>query len=569
MRSILRASLNPTTPTTRQRRSPGHVRGVSKTVVLVVLAVLGGGLVAAVVGFSGGDGADSSDSGTAVVKRGSLVISVTEEGTLRAKESVNITNEVEGSSTVAELVDEGTYVEKGQVILKMDAKELIDRKTQQEAKLQTIEAEYKASVLNLAIKKNEALSKLSKAQQKVRFAKMDLDKYLQGDYPQKKRKTESDIVIAKAEMTQAEDELYWTEKLLAKGVVTRQKLDGDKLTVEKAKIKVTQAEEALRLLEKFELVKEKARLESEHVESERELERVKQQNESNIALMEAQAASSKVRRDIRKAEFKKLLEQIDKATIRAPQSGMLVYEAPGRWSNNQPLAVGVMTRYGQKLFKLPDLSKMEVDVKIHESQIERIEAGQQAEIRINAFAGQVFQGKVQRIGVMASRQRWFNPDVKVYETVVSLDGEAVRMKPGMSAEVCITCKTIKDVLLVPVTGVHILNGRDAAIVTGGSDLKIREVAIGETDDEFVIVTSGLEEGDKVLLYEPEVMPTIPWPPPHKEKEKVAPDDIGGEPPAPPRESRPEQRNGRSSQPRRGDRQKSTPAAKTPSAPGGR
>lgn len=538
--------------------------------MLVVLAMLGVGLVAAAVGFSGGgDGPDASGSGTALARRGDLVIRVTEEGTLRAKESVNITNEVAGASTVAELVDEGTYVEKGQVILRMDSKELIDSKTQQEAKLQTVEAEYKAAVLNLVIKKSEAQSKLSKAEQKVRFAKMDLEKYLQGDYPQKKRKAESAIAIAKAEMKQAEDNLYWTERLLEKGVVTRQKLDGDKLTVERARIKVTETTEALRLLEKYEYVKEKARLESEYAEGQKELLRVKQQNESNIALMAAQVASSKTRLDIHKADFTKLLEQIEKTVIRAPQSGMLVYEDPHRWSNNQPLAVGVTTRYGQKLFKLPDLSEMEVDVKIHESQIERIKVGQQAEIRINAFAGQMFPGKVKRIGVMASRQRWFNPDIKVYETVVSLDSETKRMKPGMSAEVRITCRTIKGVLLVPVTGVHVLNGRDAAIVKTASGLEIREVAIGETNDKFVVVTSGLEAGDEVLLYEPEVMPTIPWPPP--QKKKVAPSNADGQPPA----RRPEQDNGRSGSPRpgknnraKGDRQKSSAAAKPPSTPGG-
>ena len=483
----------------------------------MVLALAASAVIAAATRQFGGTSDAGGSGGTAIVRQGDLVVSVTEGGSVRAKESVDIINEVEGSSTIAELVDEGATVEKDQVLMRMDSMDIEERKTDEESRLRSMEAEFKAAELNLAIQLSQAESNITQAGQKVTFAQMDLTKYTEGDWLQQLSEADSDITLADQEWEQAKDQLYWTERLEQAGAATKQQLKADTLSVRRTEIKLTHAKKRRELLEQYEYPKQLAQLKSDLAESKRELERVKQQMASNIALKEAALAVARDRLAIQNTRYDKLKEQLLKTVIRAPQSGMIVYVAPGRWNRDaQPLAVGVSVRYRQQLFMLPDLSEMEVDVSIHETQIERVRPGQQATVIIDAFPDRKFTGEVKKISLMADSQRWFNPDVKVYTTVLSIRGNTEGLRPGMSAKVEILCKVVKDELLVPVTGVHMLRGRSAALVKTGSGIEIREIEIGDTNDKSVIVRSGLDEGDEVLLYLPAVIPEIPWEEPQQQ-----------------------------------------------------
>lgn len=526
----MRPTLNAWSFRPGRSRRPGlecrpAARGVSKVLVIAIVALVAVGVGAlALWGFSSGGGDSEPPGGSAVARRGDLVITVSESGDLKAKESISIINEVEGQSTIAEIVPEGKTVEKDEVLLRMDSKDLVDRQAQMEADLGTLEAEHKSAVLNLEIQKKEAESAIAAAEQKVTFAKMDLDKYLQGDYPQQQRAMESDIAISKAEFQQAKDELYWTEKLLEKDAVTRQKLETDKLNLEKARISVEQAEENLRLLKAFEYVKQKTTLESNCVESQRELERVKQQMDNNTQVKEAQVKSAKTRLDIKNNAYETMRRQIDHMVIKAPQAGMIVYEKPPRWRNDQPLEVGGSIHYQQKLMTLPDLSAMEIVVRINETEIERVAVGQRANIYVDARQDRTYTGTVKRVAVMAEQGSRGSPDVKVYEAVVSIEQATEGLKPDMSARAEILCNVIKDQLLIPVTGMRVLRGRGAAIVKTAGGLEVRPIETGETNDKFIIIKSGLSEGDEVLLYEPKVMPEIPWTAPEKKEPELPPVD---------------------------------------------
>jgi HlyD family secretion protein len=488
----------------------------------VLIGAIGLLAVAGLAGFfSSGKGAGDAAGGAVAVKRGDLVITVTEGGNLRAKDSITITNEVEGLSTIADIVLDGTYVQKDDIILKIDSKELEDRKADQEARLHSVIAEAKASEEDLSIQKNEAQSKITLAQQTAEFAQIDLDKYIKGDWPQQQRQAQDEIFLAEQERSQAKNQYEGTQKLLEAGVATRQQLTSDDLALKRANIRVEQATEALRLLNEYENKKQLKKLQLDCEETQRELERTKRRMDSFIAQKEAALASAHDRLKIQNDQYNKTLEQVKNMIIKAPQAGMIVYQQPdNRRSDMQPLAVGVKIFYRQRLMTLPDLSAMEVDVQVHETEVERVKVGQRANISVDAFPERRYTGEVKKVAVMADSAMWGMPDVKVYLTVVSIDQATDGLKPGMTAKAEILCKVIKDKLLVPVTGLRVLRGRTAAIVQTSSGLEIREVKAGETNDKFVIVESGLQEGDVVLLYEPKVMPEIPWSEPKKEETAV-------------------------------------------------
>jgi len=501
-----------------RRRQPNRRRGsrrstapaVSPVLVITVVCVVAAVVALAVWAMPSGQADSEPLGGTAIVRRGDLEITVNENGSLRARDSISIVNEVEGSSTIAEIVPEGTFVQKGALLLKMDSKEMEDRKATESATLDSLRAEYEAAKINLEIQRKEAESAIAAAEQKVTFAEMDLKKYLEGDYPQDLRDADSAIMIAEAEYKQAETELYWTEKLFEKDAVTRQKVDTDKLNLDKARIAVEKAKKSRELLEKYQYVKQKATLEAACIESRRELARVKQQMQNNEQLKIAAVNSAKTRLDIRQDSYDRLLAQLEKMTIRAPGQGMIVYEKPRRWENNQPLAVGGNIHFRQKLMTLPDLSAMEIVVTVNETEIERVAVGQRANIVIDALPDRKYTGRVRQVAVMAEQGQRMATDVKEYEVVVSINESTEGLKPDMSGRAEIQCKTIKNQLLIPVTGVRMLHGHTAAIVKTPSGLEARKVEVGETNDKFIVITSGLEEGEEVLLYEPKVLPQIPW-----------------------------------------------------------
>ncbi len=467
-----------------------------------------------------GDPPVEGSGGTATVRRDDLVITVSEGGSLKAKNSEEIVNKVEGRTTIVELVPEGTHVKKGDLLVKLDSADLLERKAQEEASLNTRKADYLAAKESYEIQKSLRESEVNKTRLKVKFAKMDLKKYIEGDWPQQLNKAKADINIARQELIQATNRLEWTQKLNEQKIATDQELEADQLAVEKAKISLEQAEEALRLLKEYENPKQREKLASDVEEAEAELDRIRRQQDSEVAQKKATLDARKTNYELKQSEFNKLIEQIEYTEIRAPQDGLIVYWTPRhRWSDRRPAEVGGEVRHRQTLMTLPDLSQMEIDVKIHEAQIDRIRDGLPCTIAIDAFPDRRYTGKVESIAVMADSQRWFNPDVKVYNTVVSLEQETEGLKPGMSANVEIQCDVIKDALLVPVTGVHVLRGRTAALVSGDGGFEVRQVRVGPSNDKFVCIEDGLRAGEEVLLFEPDNMPKIPWKAPAEDKDR--------------------------------------------------
>ncbi len=98
---------------------------------------------------------------------------------------------------------------------------------------------------------------------------------------------------------------------------------------------------------------------------------------------------------------------------------------------------GAAVRERQKIFSLPDTSKMRVNTKVHESMVDRIKPGLRSLVRVDAAANEVIKGQVASVAPMADANSSFSSDIKVYTTFVALEGETARLnlRPGMSAQV--------------------------------------------------------------------------------------------------------------------------------------
>jgi RND family efflux transporter MFP subunit len=237
-----------------------------------------------------------------------------------------------------------------------------------------------------------------------------------------------------------------------------------------------------------------------------------------LARVKEAAAQAEVRMHasrvaLQKARKNELEAELARCVLRAPQDGMVVYYVPeqvrgGGGTQQSIVAQGEPVREGQKMLQIPDLSRMQVKVRVHEALVSHLhdegpgdrDRWQRAQIRVDAFPNGVLTGHVKTVDTVASQQDWFSSDVKLYKTVVAIDTPAEGLKPGMSAEVRIVAQqTPGPALQVPVQSVVAAGQKRFCLVVTDKEVQEREVVTGLSNDLAVEIRSGLKEGERVLL----------------------------------------------------------------------
>ena len=340
----------------------------------------------------------------------------------------------------------------------------------------------------------------------------NLDSLGDGEAKQKLRKFDDDLQVAQKEAGQAQATLDGTKRLFDKGFVTRIDLEKDEIARENSRLKVQTAETARDLFLKYEFPKTSEENLSKYAEAIRELTRARKAAVSKLAQAQAKLKSAQGQYNIQTRQRKELYEQLDKCTIAAKRRGLVVYggarEDMFYYGGEERVREGATVRERQAIITIPDMSKMSVKVKIHESYIKKVKKGQKARITVDAFADKILDGEVTQVGVLPDSQNmWMNPDLKVYLTTVTIDGTNDWLKPGMSAKVEIFVNRLSNCLYVPVQAVSSAENQQVCFLANGRKPEKHVVEVGEFNDEFIEIKKGLKEGDRVLLRPAETQQT--------------------------------------------------------------
>ena len=497
----------------------------------------GGGALALFVGGFGlwflmtRASAPASDLGeTARALRDRLLVSITESGELDAKRSTDVRCEVEGQSNIVWVIEEGSVVKEGDKLAELDSADLRDRLRTQEMTYKTALSTYNKADQAYRIQESTRQSLLSAAALKVKFALLDLKKYLGtdladrliasegkmpfdtlvkdaalgGDALQQKRKLQSDIDLAGEELSRAASKVEWTRTLKEKGYVTGSELEADELAYKRQQVALDQAKTALDLFLRYEFPKAAEKAYTDWMESKREYDRVDARTNSELASAKSDLDNRKDSLALEETHLKKFQEQLAKCTITAPQPGMVVYDATGgRFDRIITIEPGAAVRHQQNLFKLPDMSEMVVRVKLHESVVKQAVEGAQAFITIDAYPTERLTGKITKIAIMPDRsQSWMNPTLKTYVTEITLDATPPGFKPGMNAQVEIFVAERPNALQVPISAVFVDKGFQVAYVKTSLGTETRRVEAGLSNDRVVEIVKGIREGEEVYLYKP-------------------------------------------------------------------
>ena len=475
-----------------------------RTRLIAGIAVLAVVIVVLVSTLSGDDGNGNGVEGVEV-RRGPLRISVVERGNLKAENSVKLKSEVEGSSTILFLVEEGVWVQPGDLVCELDAANLVEKRVQQEIVVQNQRAGFTKAQQNYEIQLSQNESDVKRAEREEEFARADRVKYLEGDWPLLEKAAQEAIVLAEEELKRAQQELAWSEKLAGQGFLESTQLEADRLAAKSADIKLKQVQRALELLRRFDHPRTLKELDADVDEKGRELVRVRLQAKARIADFEADLAANEAKLKLEEEKLAKIVSQIDKARIVAPVAGMVVYarEGGGRWRDGEPIQEGTSVRERQEIVTIPEAGGMLVEVSLHESVLESVEEGMPCLVTVDALPDAAFSGKVVFKAVLPDQNSWWaNPDLRVYRTEVEVLELDERMRPGMSCSVEIMIDEVDDAFHVPVQAVFLNKGEPVAFVESGGATEVRPIEVGRDNGKWVEVLSGLTEGEQVLLSQP-------------------------------------------------------------------
>jgi HlyD family secretion protein len=434
------------------------------------------------------------------VQRGPLRVTVVQRGNLSAKNSIKVTSELEGNVQILSLIEEGTTVKKGDLLVVLDTSNLEDRENAGDISVQNAEAALVNARQNLDIQVSQNESDRAKAEQDLEFARDDERKYLDGDYPQQLAAAEEAIALANQELKQAQDRYIKSQELHAEDFLTDTELEGDKLAVERSRFKLNQAERAKILLEEYDKPKQVAVHKGRILEAQRELKRVELQAEARLVNARSALTTSQAKFDLEKEKLDKLRDQLGKARIYSPCDGIVVYARErSRWGSGDLIEEGATVRERQEIVTIPQSGGMIVEATLHESVIKKVKPDQPCTVRVDAIPGLEFSGLVEFVAPLPdSGSSWMNPNQRLFRTNIAVTTTDPEMRPGMSCSVEILVKEIPDALYVPVQAVFHSGGKAICFVSGEQ----RAVDIGSASEKWVEILSGLAEGEVVQLAPP-------------------------------------------------------------------
>lgn len=473
--------------------------GMSLVAWLMVLVLLGGGAWAA---YSFLPVFQSSDTHADVlfrsVERDNFELAITERGEIESVGDAEVRSEVKTQNSpglaILRLVPEGTRVEKGDFLVELDSSALQDEKTTQQ------------------IAVNTAKAALVEAQNLYETAVIAKQEYLEGVYVQERTTIEGEVFVAEEDLSRAQEYLQYSRKLADKGYISEQMLEADAFAVENARKVLEAAKTKLRVLDEF----TKAKM-------------VKQLG-ADIMIGQAKLESAENSYELELSKLREIEDQIAKCIITAPRNGVVKYAHVNdrRGEDDFIVEEGAEIRERQTIIRLPDNSKMQVELTVNEALVQFVSEGLPAAIRPVGFDDMVLRGRVARVNQYAEPSGWRRANVKEYKAFVEILSEVDALRPGMTASVTIEALSAPSALQAPVQAVY-QHGEDFyCFVQDGAGLRAQKVTLGPTNDRFFVIEEGLSENDRVAMNPRELLSRVELPEVAR-KEPVGPGAPVGDP----------------------------------------
>lgn len=338
---------------------------------------------------------------TSRVQRKSVLISkVTASGEIRAKKSIDLQSEVQGIITDLP-VHEGDTVRKGQVLLSIDP-------IQTNADLEVARAQYEQAAAQARVQEFE----ISNSEVQLLHEENAL------------RAAQAQLQQSQDNFTRAQSSFKRQQQLHEDGLLShddyeeaQNKLMVAKSTLDMQQSTVAQAGDQIRVAR------------------------------NNITKMKSQLASSQASAKQSAANLAKQSDQSSKSKVVSPQDGVITQLKKEKGERAVP---GMMTSPEATIMTIADLSVIEAELKVDETDIVNLALGDKTNIKVDALPDSVFEGEVTEIGNSPITTSTTTQEAKDFKVIVTLKNPSSKLRPGMSCTGDITTQTKNNVLVIPI-----------------------------------------------------------------------------------------------------------------------
>ncbi|MFK7961722.1 MAG: efflux RND transporter periplasmic adaptor subunit [Phycisphaerales bacterium] len=492
----------PAPTASRPRRGFGNV-----VIVLVVLALLA--TVAGLLVVRGGAGDASSSIGvgeTYEAREGSFAITVPASGELAARSQVEISSTLEVRAVITSIVDEGTFVRKGDVLIELDDEDIRNRIREAELSFENASASLASAESNREVKKLTGESSIRLAEVDIRLAETALESWREGEDKSRQQDLELEVTTAEKDYARLAERFEASKNLLEKEFISEDEFKRDEIDLLRANSRLSQSRLGLETYTKYDRMMQLERLQADIQRfADKKLE-TQERHTSEMEAANRDVQSKTFTLETRREELAKAKAQLEQCVITAPQDGLVVYSASlqSNWRNREdPPTVGTELRRNRTVIVLPDTSQMVAEVKVNEALAGRIRPGQTAVVVSDALTNVPINGTVIGVGVLAEGGGWRDPNRRDYTVRVALDaGEDLGLKPSMRCKATINVGAVEDALNVPIQAVA-RDGRLAYVwVASTGGVEARRVQLGRASELSIEIRDGLEPGEEVLLRDP-------------------------------------------------------------------
>lgn len=194
---------------------------------------------------------------------------------------------------------------------------------------------------------------------------------------------------------------------------------------------------------------------------------------------------------IAQANYEQILSKLNETVITAPLDGTVI---------GKPLPAGQMVAQGVNnptvILTVADMSKMQIEAQIDQTDIGKVAVGQKATFTVDAYPDKKFTGVISNVSKKAVTQQ----NVIYYTATIDVLDAQNLLNPSMVARVTIAVGESKDTLLLPLSAIRTdQNGKYAVVAKAGGKTENVRITTGIIGDDRVEVKTGLGEGDNVVI----------------------------------------------------------------------
>lgn len=441
--------------------------------------------------------------GLRTVERSDFVVEVEKSGVVEPMQSTEVRSACYWSTNILSIVPEGTWVRKGDVVCVLDAADVEDYARTRELILLKYRNRLEAAKHDRSMLASDNERRLSAARFKYQKADSRLDEYMAASYPQQVEKLEQNLAMLNDSTQAVVEETEHLEKLWAMGMVDRRAMDEQTAEFLDAQERYRRKEAELNLLTRFQHPRREVELSHARTQSLRNVTRMQLAN--GLAETRAELSVLSYERTIRIYEsyYQRALDSIEACTMRAPCDGQVVYGNSWYLMSRgiTYIAEGNRVKRRQKVFEIPDLSRLKVSVPLNESLIYKVSLDMPVEVTIAGYEEDVIEGRIRSIPRYPRQRSSYTPGLKDYWLDIELLPTAEQrdiITVKSDATVRMVVERTPDVIQIPRETITGVAGQNFVYVFENHELVPRRLELGQANEKFVCVDSGLKPGEQLV-----------------------------------------------------------------------